>query len=466
MAEREVWGRVRGYLAEIVPCILLAHANYQFGYAISRALLGMFYKVSVDYVRRESIDELPRESIVIYLLNHRSNADFVLASYLAGEVAISYAVGSGRASFRSSTCSSHSGPTSSAVATASRSTTTVLERYVQHDHAQRRHAGIFPEGGLTRDGHLRPPRWACSTTCSAWPEPGFAERMHVIPVAINYDRVLEDRTLLRELRTHEGSPKPRRLPQLGEVLHYAGWNAGRALSRRWKRYGRAAVVISGEPIPVKPWLDALAAGRERHCSRATSRDDLARCGRSATSVMTRIGAITPVTPVPLACAALQTFDADFMPRDRLLERMGNCATSWWNVAPRVLKGRPAGRGKLGAGVPDANAAMRRSWPGRARGLPAAAAGAGTGEASNAQLRGRHLCGEFRARPCGRGTSFRLTAWWGGKNWSRGSGWSRQLGGCGWWLVAGGWWLVVGGWWLVPALRLVAGGWSVAAALSE
>ena len=38
-------------------------------------------------------------------------------------------------------------------------------------------------------------------------------------------------------------------------------------------------------------------------------------------MLERIGAIIPVTPVPLACAALQSFDADFVSREALLERM-------------------------------------------------------------------------------------------------------------------------------------------------
>ena len=37
--------------------------------------------------------------------------------------------------------------------------------------------------------------------------------------------------------------------------------------------------------------------------------------------MSRIGALVPVTPVPLACAAIQSFDRDFIPRAELLERM-------------------------------------------------------------------------------------------------------------------------------------------------
>ena len=41
----------------------------------------------------------------------------------------------------------------------------------------------------------------------------------------------------------------------------------------------------------------------------------------ADDVLARIGAIIPVTPVPLACAAVQSFDADFISHEQLIERM-------------------------------------------------------------------------------------------------------------------------------------------------
>ena len=320
IAEREAWARVRGYLAEIIPAFSLL-MYYQFGYAVSRALLAAFYKVSVDYVRRASIEELPRESIVVYLMNHRSNADFLVASYaLAGDVAISYAVGEWARVFPLEYLFKSFGSYFIRRRYREPLYHCVLERYVHLITRNGVTQGIFPEGGLTRDGHLRTAKVGLlDYVLSVAREPGFAERLYVIPVALNYDRVLEDRTLLRELRTADGGIRPGRLSQLGEVLHYAGWNLGRALSRRWKRYGRAAVVI-GEPIPVKPWLDDVAEGGPSLFNRPRA-ERLAAVQLFCDRAMERIGAIIPVTPVPLACAALQTFDADFVPRGKLLARM-------------------------------------------------------------------------------------------------------------------------------------------------
>jgi glycerol-3-phosphate O-acyltransferase len=389
MPEREVWGRVRGYLAEIIPAFSLL-MYYQFGYAVSKALLALFYKVSVAHVRRASIEALPRESIVIYLINHRSNADFVLASYaLAGEVAISYAVGEWARVFPLEYLFKSFG--SYFVRRRYREPLyhRVLERYVQLITRNAVTQGIFPEGGLTRDGRLRPAKVGLlDYAVGAAREPGFAERMYVIPVAVNYDRVLEDRTLLRELQPDVNAPRPGRLGQLGSVLHFAGWNIGRLVSRRWKRYGRAAVVI-GEPIPVKPWLDEVAQGGPSLFNRPRA-ERLAAIQAFCDRMMERIGAIIPVTPVPLACAALQTLDADFVPRARLLDRMSELRDALVASGAQVLR---------------AELAVEEAWERAYRMLRMRRMVARAGDGFLVLPRGRelinyyansiaHLCGEF------------------------------------------------------------------------
>jgi len=264
VAATVVWRTVTRYIDEIVPAFNVL-AYYRVGVGASRALLNLFWRVDVDYVRRESFGELPRESIVIYLMNHRSNADYVLAGYaLAGQVAISYAVGEWARVFPLEYIFKTFGSYFIRRRFREPLYHTVLERYVQLITRNGVTQGIFPEGGLSRDGKLRPAKIGLlDYALGVAREPGFAERMYVVPVAMNYDRVLEDRSLLRELRASEGHRPPGRLRQLREVLSYAGWNLGRLLARRWKRYGVAAVVI-GEPVPLAPWFRGL---EENACRR-------------------------------------------------------------------------------------------------------------------------------------------------------------------------------------------------------
>lgn len=320
MATALVWRRVRSYIREIVPVFNL-FAYYQYGYRASRLLLNLFYKVEVRQLRASAFERLPKESIVIYVMNHRSNADYVLASYaLAGEVAISYAVGEWARVFPLEYLFKSFGSYFIRRRYREPLYHTVLERYVQLITRNGVTQGIFPEGGLTRDGKLRPPKIGLlDYALGVAREPGFVERMYLVPVAINFDRVLEDRSLLRELRTLEGGRPPARITQLSEVLSYAGWNAGRLLTRRWKRYGTAAVVI-GEPVALAPWFSRMGERGESLFGVDRARR-LAQVQELADDAMRHVGAIIPVTPVPLVAAALQTFDAEYIPRLALLERI-------------------------------------------------------------------------------------------------------------------------------------------------
>ena len=311
-----VWRRVRQYVDEIVPAFNLL-MYYRFGYAISEALLNLFYKTTVKVRSPAAFAALPRESIVIYLMNHRSNADYVLASYgLAGQVAISYAVGEWARVFPLEYLFKSFGSYFIRRRYREPLYHTVLERYVQLITRNGVTQGIFPEGGLSRDGKLRPAKIGLlDYMLGTAREPGFAERMYVVPVALNYDRVLEDRTLLRELRATEGGVTSSRWKQFREVLSFGVSGFGRMSTRRWKRYGRATVVI-GEPVPVGPWL--AAKGRIFDLPRA---ERLGEVQTFCDDMMRRIGEIIPVTAVPLVCAALQTFDAEYVEEEKLLARI-------------------------------------------------------------------------------------------------------------------------------------------------
>jgi len=54
-------------------------------------------------------------------------------------------------------------------------------------------------------------------------------------------------------------------------------------------------------------------------------------------VMAQIGQLVPVTPVALACAAIQSLDADFLPRPRLLARMEEMRDALVELNARVIR---------------------------------------------------------------------------------------------------------------------------------
>jgi glycerol-3-phosphate O-acyltransferase len=162
-------------------------------------------------------------------------------------------------------------------------------------------------------------------------EPQYRTRLYVVPVAVNYDRVLEDRSLLLELATSEGRARPSRLSQMADVGRFIIWNLARLLSGTWKRYGRAAVLV-GKPMPLEPWFE-----REKDLFALPRPERLARVQALSDEVMERIGQLIPVTPVALACAAIQSLDSDFVARAVLLERMEEMRDALVDLNALVLR---------------------------------------------------------------------------------------------------------------------------------
>jgi glycerol-3-phosphate O-acyltransferase len=332
LAEKKVRKLVRRYLDEIIP-----HFNvlsyYKVGYNLAKILVNLLYKVSVDYQDERSLEQIPKRDVVVYLMNHRSNADYIVVAYvLARGVHVSYAVGEWARAWPLEYVFKSFGAYFIRRRFREPLYHTVLERYVQLITRNGVTQGIFPEGGLSRDGKLRPPKLGLlDYICRTLLDPAFDRDVWFVPVALNYDRVLEDRSLIRELI--DQGDRPSRLAQLGTVLSYLASNTARLLTGRLKRYGRVAVNF-GTPQSLRAWLraapqDVLALPKEQ---RLVALEGLAR------DMLARIGAIIPVTPVPLAAAALLSFGQTVVKQDALLERMDQLRDRLQEVNGKVVRG--------------------------------------------------------------------------------------------------------------------------------
>jgi glycerol-3-phosphate O-acyltransferase len=331
IAEAAAWGHVRAYIREIVP-FFNAIAYFDVGYRVAGWLLRFFYKVSID-LEPGADAPLPDDAVLLYVMNHRSNADYVLVSYaLAGRVAISYAVGEWARAFPLEAVFKAFGSYFIRRRYREPLYHAVLERYVQLITREGVTQGIFVEGGLTRDGRLRPPKIGLlDYVLGIGRDPAYAARLRVVPVAVNYDRVLEDRSLLRELERSAGGRPPSRLLQAWEVGRYVGANVVRLFTRRFRRYGRAAVVV-GAPIPLGPWF----AGQPE-LFQLERTDRLARVQRLCDDLLGVVGQLIPVTAVPLVCAAIQSFDQEHIPRNALIERLDEMQAALRELNARGLR---------------------------------------------------------------------------------------------------------------------------------
>jgi glycerol-3-phosphate O-acyltransferase len=326
------------YLDEIIPYFNVL-SYYKLGYNLAKFVVNLLYKVSVDYQDEQALAQIPRRDVVVYLMNHRSNADYIVVAYvLARGVHVSYAVGEWARAWPLELVFKSFGAYFIRRKFREPLYHAVLQRYVQLITRNGVTQGIFPEGGLTRDGRLRPPKLGLlDYICRTAADPAFDRDIWFVPVAINYDRVLEDRSLIRELV--DPRDRPGRFAQLLTVASYVFGNTLRLLTGRLQRYGRVAVNF-GTPLALKTWLKD-----ERSGLLDLSKDErLPGLQRLAQDMLNRIGAVIPVTPVPLAAAALLSFGQTVITHDQLLERMDQLRDRLRQVNGKVVRG--------GAGIAD------------------------------------------------------------------------------------------------------------------
>ena len=296
----DVWRRIDRYAREIVPSFN-AYIYYRVGYALARAAARALYRVRIGFVDEAGLATVDRKSTIVFVINHRSNMDYVLVAFLAAErAALSFAVGEWARIWPLQQLIRAMGAFFVRRNSGDPLYRTVLQRYVQMASEAGVTQAVFPEGGLTIDGRLRPPRFGLlDYMLKTFDErPGEHRRDLVfIPVGLNYDRVLEDRSQLGKLHRDAARPGP-----LGAAVITVGFvlrNLWLMVAGGWHRFGYACVNF-GPPLSMRHW----AQERGLHFP---SLDDAARkaeVGHLAERLMHDIGAVIPVLPVPLVAEIL------------------------------------------------------------------------------------------------------------------------------------------------------------------
>jgi glycerol-3-phosphate O-acyltransferase len=294
----EVREHVEAYIDEIVPAFSLT-AYFEFGMKLARAAIRAVYKPLV--VRR--VCDLPANATAVFLINHRSNFDYLVVGWaLARQVAISYAIGEWARVFPLDALFRAFGGFFVRRGLSDPLYHTVLRRYLQLITRRGVTQGIFPEGGLTRDGALRSPKVGLlDSLLQLSCEPDFERELYFVPVGINYDRVLEDEALLAEKRGREHPPTA--TEQINAALRLlwivpvrSAVNLIRAATGRLHRHGYVAVAF-GDPVRWKQMPQSQQiAGKSDEERRALAK-------QVAAELMERIARTIPATPVPLVARA-------------------------------------------------------------------------------------------------------------------------------------------------------------------
>ena len=287
---------VERYAREIVPAFN-AYLYFRIGYWLGRLIARTLYRVRIGYIDSEGIAKIDPQATVVVVMNHRSNMDYVLAGYLAADqAALSYAVGEWARLWPLGALIRAMGAYFVRRNSKEELYRRVLERYIAMATEAGVPQAVFPEGGLSRDGRMREPRLGVLDYMLR----GFSvhgERDLVfVPLGLNYDRVLEDRTLL--LAANPDARRPGRFWAAWNTLGFVVRNFVLAARSRWYRFGYACLNF-GAPISMREYCAARGIDFQRLPPDAR-REAMAALGRE---LMEAVGRVVPVVPVALMAEA-------------------------------------------------------------------------------------------------------------------------------------------------------------------
>jgi glycerol-3-phosphate O-acyltransferase len=302
--ENVAFEAARRYAREIVPSF---SATAYFGVVtrLARWISRSVYRVRLGYFDEEAIANIAPQATVVFVMNHRSNMDYVLVTHLAAErSALSYAVGEWARVWPLQGFLRSSGAYFIRRNSKSMLYRRVLGRYVQLATEGGVAQAVFPEGGLSLTGHLRAPKLGILNYVISGFHPESERDVVFIPVALNYDRILEDRVLRDAAAKGGRNFRFSIFGMLGFVLRQLRF----LLTGRFHRFGYAAVSF-GEPLSLREF-----GGNEEPDADLTE--------RVGAELMGRVEQIMPALPVPIVARVLLEAKQP-LSREELGERVAN-----------------------------------------------------------------------------------------------------------------------------------------------
>ncbi|KMW59450.1 Acyltransferase [Candidatus Rhodobacter oscarellae] len=282
--EAVAFERARRYAREIVPSF---SASLYFGFAIkfARWLSRKLYIVHLDDGDDAALRAIDSEATVVFVMNHRSNMDYMLVTYLvADRSALSYAVGEWARVWPLSRVIRAMG--AFFIRRKSRNVLyrRVLARYVQLATKGGVTQAVFPEGGLSLDGTVGPSKLGFLSYILSDFDAKTDKDVVFVPVALNYDRVIEDRVLTEAARRGERKFRASVIVGIWFALRYTF----RRIIRTAVRFGHAGVGF-GAPLSLTEF--------QREHGR-----DLEAVGEA---LRARVRDVVPALPVSTLCYALE-----------------------------------------------------------------------------------------------------------------------------------------------------------------
>ena len=293
-----VQSEVLSYAKEIVPSFN-AYLYFRFGYWLAKKIARLLYWVHIGYSADEEFKKIGPESTVVFVMNHRSNMDYLLVSFLAAEkTALSYAVGEWAKIWPLQTLIRAMGAYFVRRKSGNPLYRRVLERYIHMATKEGVCQAVFPEGRLSRDGCLQKPKLGVFDYMLRSYDRSADRDIFFVPVGINYDRTLEDRSLLRSLDAY--APRRSKWFVINTTLRFILRSILLMTMSRWQRFGYACVNF-GSPISMRQYCSENQinfSGLERG-------ERFPEIRKLADQLMTAIEDLVPLLPISLVAMVIK-----------------------------------------------------------------------------------------------------------------------------------------------------------------
>ena len=302
--ENVAFERAKNYAREIVPSFS-ATAYFSFGMRLARWLSNTLYRVRIATFPRRELEKLDPNATIIFVMNHRSNMDYVLVTYLVSRAgALSYAVGEWARVWPLSALIRALGAYFIRRRSRGELYRRVLARYVQMATDGGVTQAMFPEGGLSLNGEVKPPKLGLLNYIVSNYRPGGRDVIF-IPVGLNYDRVIEDQFLI----SADKRGVRRFRPPTATIVTSVARHLWQRVTGRFDGFGTASVGF-GDPLELSLFLRDTP-GLPDDPTEAV-----------ATELMNRVRAVVPVLATPLIARLL--LQSPGMTRAGLLSEMTRC----------------------------------------------------------------------------------------------------------------------------------------------
>ncbi|MEV0687479.1 glycerol-3-phosphate 1-O-acyltransferase [Nocardia sp. NPDC050378] len=269
------------------------------------------WKVDTDLGGLDALRSLNRKYPLVFLPSHRSYVDaFVLGDVLArNDFPPNHVIGGANLNFWPM------GPIARRTGTVfirrsfgdDEVYKAVVEEYFAYLLSKRFNMEWYFEGGRTRTGKLRPPRYGLLNYLAAAVRSGRVEDVMLVPVSITYERLNELGAIASEQAG--GKKKPEGIAWLARYVRSQQHSAGRVYVRFGEAISaRERLETHGDPLGERPKTiplhDTATGATKVPDESALSETERKAVQRLAFDVAVRINAVTPITVNALVTLAL------------------------------------------------------------------------------------------------------------------------------------------------------------------